>query len=264
MIAGIGKLYRGANEVTKVYLGTKVVYNSAVPFIPTDIAGSQLWLDGADATTISIGTGVSQWNDKSGLGNHAAIGTGSLQPAFLLNQINGLSALSFNGSNRLENSSLALLGDVTIFSVTKSNTLTGGTVLQLRRMLSNTFRFITRELIISSAYLVMGDLRVNNIKITAPSGIDWQVPHISKFSKSAGASPALVYKLNDTAYSLTGSINQSTSANNGYDLGAIQLNNLPYIEFYNGLFAEFIVYNSILTTDQEAQVYTYLSTKWAI
>jgi len=31
MIAGIGKLYRGANEVTKVYLGTNVVYNSAVP-----------------------------------------------------------------------------------------------------------------------------------------------------------------------------------------------------------------------------------------
>jgi len=34
MIAGIGKLYRGANEVTKVYLGTKVVYNSAVPIDP--------------------------------------------------------------------------------------------------------------------------------------------------------------------------------------------------------------------------------------
>lgn len=40
-------------------------------FQPTDISGCFLWLDGADAKTVSVsGTNVTAWNDKSGLGNN--------------------------------------------------------------------------------------------------------------------------------------------------------------------------------------------------
>ena len=35
-------------------------------FVPTSVSGCQLWLDGADSSTITMATGVSQWNDKSG------------------------------------------------------------------------------------------------------------------------------------------------------------------------------------------------------
>ena len=35
-------------------------------FVPTSVSGCQLWLDGADSSTFTMATGVSQWNDKSG------------------------------------------------------------------------------------------------------------------------------------------------------------------------------------------------------
>ena len=49
---------------------------------PLSITGCQLWLDGADSTTVSYSTvsvysNVSQWNDKSGLGYNLVAGTGS-------------------------------------------------------------------------------------------------------------------------------------------------------------------------------------------
>ena len=56
-------------------------YASTVSFLPTDISGLSLWLDADDATTITIATGVSQWDDKSGVGNDVSQLSASLQPA---------------------------------------------------------------------------------------------------------------------------------------------------------------------------------------
>jgi len=58
-------------------LPTSHPYSNAAPsfipsFIPSSIAGAQLWLDAADATTIDFYKNVSQWNDKSGKGNNAS------------------------------------------------------------------------------------------------------------------------------------------------------------------------------------------------
>ena len=58
-----------------------------------------LWLDATDTATISIGTGISQWNDKSGNSRHATQSTGASQPSFITNAINGLSIVRFDGSN---------------------------------------------------------------------------------------------------------------------------------------------------------------------
>jgi len=42
----------------------------SVPFNPTRIAGCQLWLDGADAATVTGTSSVTAWTDKSGKGNN--------------------------------------------------------------------------------------------------------------------------------------------------------------------------------------------------
>lgn len=43
---------------------------------PTDIAGCILWLDGADASSVTLsGANMTQWNDKSGNSHHATEGT---------------------------------------------------------------------------------------------------------------------------------------------------------------------------------------------
>lgn len=51
---------------------------------PSDLkASASLWLDATDLKTITLnGATVSQWNDKSGQGNHVLQGTSTNQPAY--------------------------------------------------------------------------------------------------------------------------------------------------------------------------------------
>jgi hypothetical protein len=67
---------------------------------PASIPGLALWLDAADAPTIThSGGAVSQWADKSGGGNHAAQGAAASQPATGANTINGKNVITFDGSS---------------------------------------------------------------------------------------------------------------------------------------------------------------------
>lgn len=53
------------------------------------------WWDSADLSSLSFGTGVSQWRDKSGNGRHFAQATGANQP--VRSSLSGLSGLYFGG-----------------------------------------------------------------------------------------------------------------------------------------------------------------------
>jgi hypothetical protein len=55
---------------------------------PLSISGCALWLDAADSSTITIATGVSQWNDKSGNGYNFTQSTTTLQPTRTGNYLN--------------------------------------------------------------------------------------------------------------------------------------------------------------------------------
>ena len=65
---------------------------------PAQISTS-LWLDAADASTITIATGVSQWNDKSGNGWNATQVTSANQPTPGVD--GGVNCLSFDGNDSM-------------------------------------------------------------------------------------------------------------------------------------------------------------------
>jgi hypothetical protein len=78
--------------ITNIWYKSK---KSVVPFVPTDIAGCQLWLK-ADAGITKDGSNyVSAWLDQSGNNNHAVQATGSAQPLWVDNQLNGKPSLCF-------------------------------------------------------------------------------------------------------------------------------------------------------------------------
>jgi hypothetical protein len=58
---------------------------------------TSLWLDGADSSTITGTSTVSQWRDKSGNARNAT--TAVRSPSLLLNAQNGLSAISFTAAS---------------------------------------------------------------------------------------------------------------------------------------------------------------------
>jgi len=63
---------------------------------PAEIT-TALWLDGADADTITLNSGnVSQWDDKSGNARHATQASSAQQPLYDLASLNGKNTLAFD------------------------------------------------------------------------------------------------------------------------------------------------------------------------
>ncbi len=74
------------------------------PGQPDTIDGLVLWLDAADATTVSDADGdgaAERWADKSSRGNDAVAGTDSDEPVLAATGLNGRAALAFDGTDML-------------------------------------------------------------------------------------------------------------------------------------------------------------------
>ena len=69
-------------------------------FNPSKLSGLALWLDAADASTITLdgSNNVEQWNDKSGNGRNATQTTVLNRPGYFTNQLNGLPAIRGNST----------------------------------------------------------------------------------------------------------------------------------------------------------------------
>jgi hypothetical protein len=70
-------------------------------FDPRQISDLGLWLDASDASTITIATGVSAWNDKSGNGRNFAQATGASQPEQISAGQNGRNTIRGNGTSHV-------------------------------------------------------------------------------------------------------------------------------------------------------------------
>lgn len=65
---------------------------------PAQVRAS-LWLDAADISTLTLqGSGVSQWNDKSGNGKHASQATSSQRPVYSSTGFNGRPSITFTSA----------------------------------------------------------------------------------------------------------------------------------------------------------------------
>lgn len=98
------KLYLGATEVTKAYLGASVAYEvGGAEWTPAELGASlSLWLDADDASTITLnGSTVSQWNDKSGNEYHFAQAIAANQPVYSTGALNGKNVISIVSSDSL-------------------------------------------------------------------------------------------------------------------------------------------------------------------
>ena len=94
----------------------KVAYG----FIPTSITGCQVWLDGADSSTVSFSSGsnVSTWNDKSGNGRNATVYAGTPTYTSAL-------GMTFNGSSSLQITYTASPTIESMFVIIKFNSVSG-------------------------------------------------------------------------------------------------------------------------------------------
>lgn len=212
---------------------------SVVPFVPTDIAGCQLWLDAGHGITLN-GNYVSQWADQSGNNNHAVQSIVSCQPLYDSSEplLNNKPVLKFDGNG--DSFTFSEITTVrTYFVVVKHNTGTDS----LSLILGNTstydyFGGYDGELfsnVYTSSFVLNALGKINGIQ-------QYQ---------------SVMHK--PTYYSI---ITIKTTGNTSINTVALDRTNSG--NTWNGDMAEIIVYDSDLSAINMALVENYLSAKYAI
>jgi hypothetical protein len=97
---------------------------------PKKLGGLVLWLDASKITGLNDGDVVTQWDDASGLENHATQSTTSRKPLYKINIINGRPVVRSDGvDDCLELAGPVLEGTKTIAVIGKLQSLPGASTL---------------------------------------------------------------------------------------------------------------------------------------
>ena len=236
--------------------------NIFFPFLPTSIAGCQLWLDGADSTsTANVTSGT--WLDKSGLTHTATSNAGG--SAFSMGTINGLSAVTFPS------------GSATAFIAPAPVTLSSSVgfsvffVAKWTAASSDRARFFITQAGSSIGCGLVAD-PANTIPTTGllyggTSGGDRSVGGITLPSNTPFVYSAVFTSTATNGYShwlngTTGGTQTPYGAGsaNGMVIGNYAVPSAVYA--FIGQMGEFIVYSTALSTNQRQQVEAYLAWKW--
>ena len=230
----------------------------AAAFSPTDIAGLQLWLDASQITGLNDGDAVAAMTDYSASSGDLAQGTASKRPTYKTAIKNGLPVVRFDGvDDTLGNSSWTALDGLTgatQFAVAKQFYNGGGDVFFYSNGRLTLQQFIGERYYYQSAG--------NSGRVATASG-QWIVDCVVFDGSQVGNAARLVAFQNAVQQTLTftGTIGASLSTSTGYQLSGV--NTVP-IAPQQADFAELLIYNRVLTSQERAKVLDYLNGKWAI
>jgi hypothetical protein len=222
--------------------------SASIPFSPRNISGLQLWLDGADQSSMVLsGTNVTQWNDKSGIGNNAV---GTVAPTYDSTSRYVL----FNGSSQY-------------FTLPNGTFPFGNTPYSI-------FVVAYTRNAASAQWVLAGGNETTNQAIgllfytTNAVWHSWWVTEYKVDNSITNNVSAII----NISYSTTRSIivNGGTASVNSPGATRANPNTSNFIgrraggQFFDGGLAECIVFNSEIPLSQRRQVEGYLAHKWRL
>ena len=255
-------------SIYKDYIVT--VSEEGQSFLPLSIPSCSLWLDADDASTVVLnGADVSQWQDKSGKGNHFGQTTSNLQPTYITSSspFSPRSTIKTDPDNQTylyTNSSTDLATTVgsdehmTIFSVAKYNS-TGpnyATQFQMGRSSlgsggSNSISFLCDRPGYYTNMTIAGT-PVNTLESDVfPTSNIWTI--------RTNADGVIIRNSGSVGASQSNTLGSSFAGTGIHVLGDSYSGQRPSYDY-----AEFIVYNRSLTDAEITTVETYLQNKWGI
>ena len=247
---------------------------SVARFDPRSIPNLTGWFDARDTSSYTQSSGqISQWNDKSGSGNHLTQATANNRPTLFESssdtqntiraEINGRQALFFDGVNdRLATSNTVTNGQSrTVFAVARRvDNATIGTVAAFGPTTATaTQRWLCRYG--NSGDKVIGGDSIATNQLVA-NVLGWDASHLSCWSQ-ASSTRNLTYLLNNTSYTITGNPPQAQTSFGGLLVGMLQTG-ASGIQFLNGLLGELVIYNRQLTATEQTAVSRGLAARWGI
>jgi hypothetical protein len=204
--------------------------------IPT-IAGCVLWLDGADAATITVDSTVTAWDDKSGSSNNAT-GVGGL--TYVDN------AVVFDGTGYFTTPYTANPTTETVFIVMKFTTA-GGAVIDGSSTVGNRefFLQVDEKFELNSNSIQAGPrgnttLTTNTIFLYSYTLDTTTTMYYNGLADGNGTTPPF----SGGGTTLIGAVNDSS--------------------FFNGSISEILIYDTVLSTADRQAVEAYLIDKWGI
>jgi prepilin-type N-terminal cleavage/methylation domain-containing protein len=209
------------------------------------IGGLQLWIS-ADSLNLFDGNSVSTWSDLSGKGNNVLQPTGSRQPTFRANVLNGKPIVRFDGaSNEMSLTNVINTSGISFFIVAKWNAL-------------NNYSFAVGLNSGSEGYL-RNPGTANSL--FRPDGYTYTTIYQNGTGYSC-SSPCTTLStaslLANRVYATTQNSNISKSIK---WLGRNEFNNPTW---WSGDIAEVIIYNFALSDAQRRSVEQYLGNKYGI
>jgi len=235
-------------------------------FQPTQISGCIQWLDAADNTTIyssypgtlaGNSSTVTQWNDKSGAGNHVYQNASSTCPTFTL----ASNALNFAGGGGLWNSvGYALSSNVSFFTVMISPGTgwgTWGTLWGHFRSGGHDADIQFRQESLTNGYVSWHTNNNNNNYLAIPTV---GTKTLYSCTMSNGVNMFLQNSYSGSTASATYTEGAMTIA--GGTVAPFWIGRSDSGEVYNGYICEIIYYNQKVSDTQRQQVEAYLAQKW--
>ena len=264
-------------------IDTSFLWNETV-WNPSMIS-TALWLDAADATTVTTVSGaVSQWNDKSGNGRNASQATAGNRPTYTSAGQNSLNVLTLDGSN--DSLALAANLDITpahsIFVAAKNSaTITASTSGQL--LLSGdgyVFPSTTTSELLLGAGTLTGALTNERLysAVLANDGSGANIWGYGKTDADVSGGFFLSSAFTTTGDAFTGRLNGSSSFVTASTIGGYSSSNTRYPStirgigyrfsgnsiYWSGQLWEIIVTPSYLSLATTQRIEGYLAHKWGL
>jgi hypothetical protein len=232
-----------------VYVGTRypqVFGHGDDGFDPSSIAGLAVWLDATQIASTD-GTALSSWSDASGGGHHATQASGTLQPTYQTNELNGKPVVRFDGTDdfmTLGNLSATFPAAATLFVVFTPVTESAYSVYE-HDSTNGFWRFSDGN----GYWRTFRSARVDGYIVMPASG-----NHMVSLVSSAATWQAYLDGVGGGAQAA------AYQAGTSHEIGRSQGN----AEYLAGDIAEVLVYDSALSDGNRVAVQTYLQAKWGL
>ena len=248
---------------------------------------TDLWLDASDTTTITtVGSGVSQWDDKSGKNRNFVQATGVLQPVTNSSSLNNLNVLTFASSyvkSNSTNSTWTFLHNTSkssVFFVIRPGLVSnpdvsygllgtdGGTVLRpgmyVRFDDRQAFSYDNSVLSVSATTQFATNI---NLLETSPSGVlpanNWNILGVELNLGSVVASGRCVHYVNGIPFPSSNTYNTSLSnvtPSTSLEIGSAGSGVWPLF----GNIAEVVIISGALSSGNRQLTEGYLAWKWGL
>ena len=242
------------------------------------VSGATLWLDAADTTTISLnGSGVSQWNDKSGNAFAFTQGTLANMPQSGTQTINGKNVLDFDGSNDF----LTFTGAASTFNYLHNSTgYTGFFAGQYQTPTVVNIYYNTNQSLLANIGASLYDNGAGVVAHDVSNGVGGAANATSRGAAgstitnganfyasvvidntTATAADRVKIRINGGAESKTNTVTNAASGSDASFALTLGTDGTIYTNMYYG---EIIFYSGQLSDPDVASVNAYLAAKWGI